>query len=203
MDTHSVSDNSTHNPPASYGMDEKSGRKASGTSRGEPFKKKPKSKCLVLSKGYIRFRPGSTTAEKMAIRQERERTDMSMWDKIPKIIPDTWLFFNDMLMGHGIQLYGSQATRLFKNLPHAYKAFLQGDTSYYYVVDETKTQKVTLEVHTYKDKTYVSMKKLFKPEDKADDPNQDWIATGHFISFDAIEDDPDDMLDFVLMCNEK
>lgn len=205
MDVDSLSCVATLNPPSDCLADASSGKHSREDGRGEyePPAKKPAVKLHALSNGFIRFRPGSNTAEKMAIRQQRERATPDMIDKLPKIVPNTWLFFNDMVMGNAVQLYGSQALRLFKNLPHAYKAFLKGDTSYYFLLDETKTQKLTLEVHTYNEKTYVSLKKYFKPEDKADDPRQDWVATGHFVSFNPIDDDPQDMLDFVLMSNEK
>lgn len=139
----------------------------------------------------------------MTIRQQQREWEMSnKKDKMPKIIPDTWLFFNDYDLGKSVQLYGSQAVKLFKLLPDAYEAFSNGEP-YYRVIDENKTQLLTLEISTYKDRTNISLKKLFKPEDKADDPNQDWLPTGNQISFDPNEDDPDDMLDFVLMCYEK
>lgn len=193
----------TYNPPDTYGMGSPSGRESPRAGKGgQPPAKKAKFKCLILSKGYIRFKPGSTSAEKMKIRQLRDQAKPDEKDKVPKIIPDTWHFTNEKLMGKSIQLYGSQATNLIKRLPDAYKAFLHGDTSYYLVLDETKTQKLTLEVYTYNDKIELSMKKLFKPDDKADDPDQDWIHTGHFVSFDPLEDDPDEMLEFVLSCTD-
>ena len=139
----------------------------------------------------------------MLIRQQQREWDQSnKKDKMPKIIPDTYLFFNDNLLGKSVQLYGNQAITLCKRLPDAFMAFFNQEP-YYFVIDENKTQLLTLEIYTYKDKTYVSLKKSFKPDDKADDPNQDWIPTGHHVSFIPDQDDPDDMLDFILMCNEK
>jgi len=203
MEHHVLDNVGTHNLNDTYGRSFPNvGVSTESVPTKGPPAKKAKSKIFLLSRGYIRFKPGSTGAEKMQIRQQREKAAPDMKDKVQKIIPDTWLFFNDMLMGKAIGLYGNQALRLFKNLPFAYKAFLEQDTSYYFVVDETKTQKLTLEVYTYKDKLHLSMKKMFKPDDKADDPDQEWIPTGHFVSFDPLEDDPDEMKDFVLMSNE-
>ena len=174
-----------------------------GANQNQPYGGKIKPKRLNLARGFIRFKPGSTASEKMTIRQQQREWEMSnKKDKMPKIIPDTWLFFNDYDLGKSVQLYGSQAVKLFKLLPDAYEAFSNGEP-YYRVIDENKTQLLTLEISTYKDRTNISLKKLFKPEDKADDPNQDWLPTGNQISFDPNEDDPDDMLDFVLMCYEK
>lgn len=202
----SIDDTCTLNQPASYTSQHSLHtryRSDSSATQGKSAANSGKAKRLNLSRGFIRFKPGSTAQEKMIIRQQqREWEGSNKKDKMPKIIPDTWLFFNDHVMGKSIQLYGSQAITLFKRLPDAYEAFYRGEP-YYFVVDENKTQLLTLEIYTYNEKTNVSLKKSFKPEDKADDPNQDWVATGHHISFIPDEDDPDDMLDFVLMCTEK
>ena len=196
-------DNLTFNPPSSELSDASSHPGGSSTSQVKSTFNKSKPKRLNLSRGFIRFKPGSSAAEKMMIRQQqREWENSSKKDKMPKIIPDTWLFFNDNVLGKSVQLYGNQAVTLCKRLPYAYEAFVRGEP-YNFVLDENKTQLLTLEIYTYKERTNVSLKKWFKPEDKADDPDQDWIPTGHHISFVPSEDDPDDILDFILMCNEK
>lgn len=164
--------------------------------------KSSKPKRFNLARGFIRFKPGSTASEKMTIRRQQGEWEVSdKKDKMPKFIPDTWLFFNDNVLGKFVSLYGSQAVKLCKHLPDAYQAFSRGE-AYYIVIDENKTQLLTLEIYTYKDKTNVSLKKYFKPDDKANDPNQDWLPTGHHVIFVPNEDDPDDILDFVLMCTD-
>jgi len=202
----SSDDTCTFNEPTSYTRERSPLRRPDpnvSASQEQPNGNKSRPKRLNLARGFIRFKPGSTAAEKMTIRQQQREWEVSdKRDKMPKIIPDTWLFFNDNVLGKSVQLYGSQAVKLCKHLPEAYQAFVRGDP-YYKVIDENKTQLLTLEIYTYKDKTNVSLKKSFKPEDKADDPNQDWLPTGHHISFVPAEDDPEDMLDFVLMCTEK
>jgi hypothetical protein len=201
-------DTCTFNEPASYTRERSplrgAGSDVSAFPKQQPsFAHKTKSKRFNLSRGFIKFRPGSTSAEKMIIRQQQKQWELSKKkDKMPKVIPDTWLFFNEYALEKNVQLYGSQAVKLFKHLPDAYEAFLRGDP-YYKVIDENKTQLLTLEIYTYNEKTNVSLKKSFKPEDKADDPDQDWLPTGHHVTFTPHEDDPDEMLDFVLMCVEK
>lgn len=154
---------------------------------------------LDLTHGFVRFRPGSSTAEKMTIRKQQREWDKSRKDKMPKVIPDTFGFHSTAAKGIG--LYGSQLVTLVRHLPDAYQAFEQG-SPYYFVIEKTKTSLLTLEISTYNDQTNVSLKKSFKPEDKADDPEQDFIPSGQFMHFDPEQDDPDDILEFALKCTE-
>ena len=110
-----------------------------------------------------------------------------------------FLFCNHK-MTKPIQLYSRQVHTLVKHLPTAYSALNEGDTSYCLVIAVNKTQRVTLEVNLYNDKHYLFLKKCFKPEETADNPQQDWIYTRSSLLFDPKTDDPDAMLAFVLSC---
>ena len=108
-------------------------------------------------------------------------------------------FFNHN-MATPLRLYCKQMHTLVQNLPEAYYALYKGDTSYCLVVSLNKGQRVTLEVSAYNDKYYLFLKKCFKPKDKADDPEQDWIHTRSSLLFDPEKDDPVDLNKFVLSC---
>jgi hypothetical protein len=195
-----LSDVCTLDLPQSHGKRLLPNGKRSANDNSKFAKKKTKVQMFTLSHGVIRFNPGSTSEEKMSIRQQhREMEESGLKRDIAKIIPDTWLFFNQQLFGKPIQLYGSQALKLCQLLPAAYAAWHNEDTTYYEIVGQTKTQFTTLEVNIFKEKMNVTLKKCFKPDDKADDPNQDWIPSGHFVNFDPDEDDPNEMMDFILM----
>jgi len=191
-------DNCTWNQPTSNSFPEKEVR---FQPKMNVFNTKTNKKAnrLDMTYGFVRFRPGSSTAEKMTIRKQQREWDKSRKDKMPKVIPDTFGF--NSTAGKGIGLYGSQLVTLVKHLPDAYQAFEQG-LPYYFVIDKTKTSLLTLEIATYNDQTNVSLKKFFKPEDKADDPDQDFIASGQFMHFDPDRDDPEDILEFALKCTE-
>ena len=108
-------------------------------------------------------------------------------------------FFNHN-MATPLRLYCKQMHTLVQNLPEAYYALDKGDTSYCLVVSLNKGQRITLEVSAYNDKHYLFLKKCFKPKDKADDPEQDWIHTRSSLLFDPEKDDPMDLHKFVLSC---
>ena len=65
----------------------------------------------------------------------------------------------------------------------------------------TKTLRVTLEVNEHNDQFYLFLKKSFKPTDKADDPEQDWIYTKSIVQLDVLEDNPYALEKFVLSCS--
>ena len=117
-----------------------------------------------------------------------------------KIIPEHFLICNSS-GARPIQLYRRLIMRLLHQLPKAYQAFREGDTSYCIDIATTKTQRITLEVNDYNEKTYLFLKKSFKPEDKADDPNQEWIYTKSNVSFNPDKDDVNEMILFVTFAN--
>ena len=111
-------------------------------------------------------------------------------------------FFNHN-MANPLRLYSKQMHTLVQHLQEAYYALDKGDTSYCLVVAINKNQCITLEVSDYNDKQYLFLKKCFKPQDKADDPMQDWIHTRSSILFDPEKDDPIELLKFTLSCYRK
>ena len=115
-------------------------------------------------------------------------------------IPEHFLLFNNSSGARPIQLYRNQMLELIRQLPKAYLAFRENDTSFCIDIAATKTERITLEVSDYNDETYLFLKKRFKPKDKADDPDQDWIYTRSNVSFNPDQDDPTEMLKFVLFC---
>ena len=117
-----------------------------------------------------------------------------------KIIPEHFLICNSS-GARPIQLYRRQLMELFQKLPKAYQAFREGDTSYCIDIATTKTQRVTLEVSDYNDKIYLFLKKSFKPEDKVDDPDQEWIHTKSNVSFNPDKDDVNEMILFATFAN--
>lgn len=193
----------TFNPPAAeYGNStaEDTGEKSTASSTG-PAKQPQKRKVYRLSDGFVRFKPGASSIERKSYwktREAQEQGNSELKDKTKPPIPDTWEFFNSRLAGKSIQMYASQVLTLIELLPSAYMAFENGDTTFFKVIAENKTQRLSLEIYIYKDKRYLSMRKYFKPEDKADDPNQGWLPTGSNISFHPNQDDPEYLLDFIL-----
>lgn len=110
-----------------------------------------------------------------------------------------------------IILYGNQVMHLANELPNAYKAFHQCDVNYRYVVAESKTLRVVLEVSLYKEKTYLFLKKYFKfrnlyppgaHPDGVEEGELSWSPTRSVVSFDPCEDDPGKLLDYVYYCTQ-
>ena len=64
-------------------------------------------------------------------------------------------------------MFGNQVIRLTKELPKAYKAYQNGDSSYRYVLCEDKSNLIALEVSYYNEKNYLFLKKYFKPSPEA------------------------------------
>ena len=114
-------------------------------------------------------------------------------------IPEHFNIFN-YSGARPIQLYRNQMVKLTRLLPVAYQAFKQGDTSFSAEVVKNKSQLITLEVSDYKDKTYLFLKKRFKPPETVDDPNQEWIHTKSNVSFHPDVDDASRLIKFVLNC---
>ena len=113
---------------------------------------------------------------------------------------------------HPISMFGNQVIRLTKELPKAYKAYQNGDSSYRYVLCEDKSNLIALEVSYYNEKNYLFLKKYFKPSPEAannatflaasavvinDSP---WLPTRGVVGLDPAKDKPQEMLAFVLSC---
>jgi len=119
-----------------------------------------------------------------------------------KKVPKHFLLFN-LSGARPIQLYPKQMLEVIRQLPKAYAAVREGDTSYKVDIAKSKTQLIFLEVNEYRDRIYLFLKKMFKPEDLADDPEQCWIYTRSNISFDPEMDQPMHLLKFILDCVNK
>lgn len=163
------------------------------------------SKFHKLAYGYVRYKPGATYAERQLYWQ-RIKFNPHLKDKLPRPPSDCWLFHNKNLLGKAVQLYASQVGKLVELLPEAYAALLGGDTTYFEVLSETKTLRLTLEVRYHKikeqDILQLTLKKYYKPEDKADDEQQDWLPTSSHVRFDPDLDDPDDLLEYTLATSD-
>jgi len=163
------------------------------------------SKFYKLANGYVRFKPGATYAERQLYWQ-RIKMNPQLKERLPRPPSDCWLFYNKNLLGKAIQLYASQVGRLAELLPEAYVALLGEDTTYLEIISESKTQRLTLEVGYYKMKEVsliqLAMKKYYKPENKAEDEEQDWLPTSSHVKFDPQQDDPDGLLEYILSTSE-
>jgi hypothetical protein len=102
-------------------------------------------------------------------------------------------------------------------LPEAYHAYqLLGDTSYKEIISENKTQLLVLEINpvvvnnkgdnsnntNISTQLVLSLKKYYKPEDKADDEDQDWLPTSNSVPFDPELDNPDALLEYILVSSD-
>ena len=139
-----------------------------------------------LSRGYIQYKPVANSEEQQ--------------DPNPPPKDDFFLVFKNA-HAKPIRLYRQHILHLAQALPHAYNAVLAGDAAYCKTMVITKTLRVTLEVNEHNDRYYVFLKKSFKPVDKEDDPEQDWIYTKSIIQLDPLEDDPYALEKFVLSCS--
>jgi hypothetical protein len=117
-----------------------------------------------------------------------------------KIIPEHFLIFNSS-GARPIQLYRRQILELIRQLPKAYLAFKENDTSFCVDIVANETQRISLDVSDYNNQTYLFLKKRFKPKDKANDPDQDWIYTRSNVSFNPNQDHAVKILEFVLSCH--
>lgn len=184
----------TFNTPSSY----------DGPPETKPKKddSKKQSKVLYLTQGFIRFKPGSTSAEKKAYWQSRKQGDnpesLEPEAKKAKVHSDSWCFYNYKNVEKHIQLYASQAISVVRKLPSGFEALKKKDTAYFDIIAESKYQQILLEVYFYKDKYYLSLTKYFKPDDKAEDEYCEWQHSGCNFPFDPEKDDPMNILDFIL-----
>ena len=142
-----------------------------------------------LARGYIQYKPVTS-----CLNPDEQQ------DKTPPLTNDYFLVFKHAQV-KPIRLYRQHVLQLAQTLPHAYSAVIQGDASYCKVIAITKTLRVTLEVNEHNDQFYLFLKKSFKPTDKADDPEQDWIYTKSIVQLDVLEDNPYALEKFVLSCS--
>jgi len=178
--------------------DELPGAKTLATTVSAP----KQSKFHRLAHGYVRFKQGAPYEEKRLYWQ-RIQSNPALKEKLKRPDSDCWLFTNKHLLGRAFQLYGSQVSKLVDLLPEAYEALLEGDASFQAIVSETRTQRLTLEVNrsSYTSDHYtlmVVLKKYYKPDHLADDEEQDWLRTSAQIQFEPEQDDPDELLDYML-----
>ena len=145
---------------------------------------KPRSLLFDLANGFVRYKP----KEQQVLEDGKKEQEGG------------YFLFCNHNMTTPIRLYSRQVQALVKHLPTAYCALKEGDTSYCLVVAINKAQRITLEVNLYNDNYYLFLKKCFKPEDKVDDPQQDWIYTRSSLLFDTKTDDPTKLQDFILSC---
>jgi hypothetical protein len=178
--------------------------------------KKPHSKIFHLNKGYIRFKPGAPYEERRLYWQ-RIQCNPLLKEKLKKPAADCWMFYNKKFLSKGLPLYGSQVNKLMEVLPEAYHAYqLLGDTSYKEIISENKTQLLVLEINpvvvnnkgdnsnntNISTQLVLSLKKYYKPEDKADDEDQDWLPTSNSVPFDPELDNPDALLEYILVSSD-
>jgi hypothetical protein len=178
--------------------------------------KKPNSKIFRLNKGYIRFKPGAPYEERRLYWQ-RIQCNPLLKEKLKKPASDCWMFYNRKFLSKGMSLYGSQVNKLMEVLPEAYHAYqLLGDTSYREIISENKTQLLVLEINPVavnntnddpnsihvSSQLVLALKKYYKPEDKADDEDQDWLPTSNSVPFDPELDDPDALLNYILTSSD-
>lgn len=101
-----------------------------------------------------------------------------------------------------IVLYESQMAKLISQLPQAYQAYRRSDTSFVCDVVRGQKQRVALEVSVYQGKTYLFLKKYFKPmySDGAEGYEASlspWLPTRSVVGLDPDKDDPNAMLAFM------
>ena len=159
---------------------------------------KPLPKILYLKYGFIRYSasPASKTSKRSA-DAEKDKGGPA------------FAFFSRRVIGKSIQLFANQAVKLVEELPAAFQAFRDSDSSYRYVLCENKTNLVTLEVSPWNGKNYLFLKRYFRAT--ADNEtvwsssvheinHKGWLPTKSVVSFDPAEDEPIEILDFVLSC---
>lgn len=124
-------------------------------------------------------------------------------------------WFHNRQLTDAILLYGNQVTKLVDELPNAFRAHQKNDHSYRFEISKSKSQLLTLEVVLFNERTYLFLKKYFKPSFPAGsaadgsrplmevDEDSDWIPNRTVISFDPLKDDPQALLKFVLSAHRR
>lgn len=140
-----------------------------------------------LAKGYIQYNKESPQALNPKESKNSQRVaDYFLFCKHYKVAP--------------IRLYRKQMLEFVQELPKAFDAVVNGHSGYCWVVFNNKTNRITLEVNEYDGQYFLFLKKSFKPEDKAEDPNQDWIYTKSNVQLDPRLDNVYALEEFVLSC---
>jgi len=155
--------------------------------------------CFKLANGYVELaEPPShqaapatqpdSTQEKQAAAGKRTR---AFW-------------FHNRQMTEEILLYGNQVASLIEELPKAYAAHQRADYSYRFELSKTKAQMITLEVVLFKDRTFLFLKKYFKPSfNQIVDESSEWLPTRAVITLDPLKDNPQALLKFVLSAHRR
>jgi len=120
-------------------------------------------------------------------------------DDDTKGIPEHFEIYNSS-GARPIHLYRSELVKLAQLLPKAYLAYKEADSSFCSEIKATKSERVTLEVSQYNEKMYLFLKKSFKPRDKVDDPDQEWIHTKSNVAFDPDKDNASQLLKYASKC---
>ena len=145
---------------------------------------KPKPTIFYLANGFVRYQQGEPV-----VSEEGKKTQNA----------SVFLLFNNR-MARPIQLYSKQMLQLVQRLPEAYLAMQEGNMPYSVVIAINKGQRITLDISDYNEKYYVFLNKCFKPPDKTEDPEQDWLYTKSGVLFDPDQDDAMKLMDFVQAC---
>lgn len=157
-------------------------------------KRQKKRKTFDLTFGKILYKPGSTSAERKAAWEHKNKKTAQDSDKGPLVYPNSWFFFNQWL-NNPIQLYARQVETLVRALPEAYDALQQGKVGWQCMVAEGKTQRAYLVVECYKDELYLFLSKDYKRHEN----DTEWISMpSSNVSFHPEKDDQDDIMDFIL-----
>ena len=145
---------------------------------------KPKPSIFYFANGFVRYQQSDPV-----VSEEGKKTQNA----------SVFLLFNNR-MARPIQLYSKQMLQLVQRLPEAYLAMQEGNMPYSVVIAINKGQRITLDISDYNEKYYVFLNKCFKPPDKTEDPEQDWLYTKSGVLFDPDQDDAMKLMDFVQAC---
>lgn len=157
--------------------------------------------CFKLGNGYVEL------AEPPAASAAAQSTSGSGGEEpAEKVAPKRRraFWFHNRHLTDALLLYGNQVTHLVEVLPAAFAAYKNVDYSYNYQLAKTKGQLITLEVSPFNERTYLFLKKYFKPRVGGEiDEESDWIPSGTVITLDPSKDDPQALLKFVLSAHRR
>lgn len=125
-------------------------------------------------------------------------------------------WFHNRRIHDPILLYGNQVVRLIDELPNAYAAVKNQQQDYLFLLSESKSNKITLEVSAYRDKYYLFLKKYFKGipghghrhsfasgvKPVLDNKAWTWLPSTA-VGLDPFKDDPEAILDYVLSIRQR
>lgn len=114
-------------------------------------------------------------------------------------------YFHNRNMTESIWMFGNQVTRLIDELPNAYAAHGKNDYSYRFELAKSKNQLLTLEVTLFNGRTFLFLKKYYKPRLPSGeiDETSDWTPTPSVISLDPQKDNPQALLKFALSAHRR